>query len=152
MKAISKASTASSDCFDLLHKLRYTSAGNRYPFFSAIKSISFAALAYAEMRGRCDCHIEYGSERYLGGREKYFWLARPRRASLSTACLQQVVSPVRTWTWLAPCHAESLLTTELNKDSPSLSARFCVIKETSLLQVYTQRALGDLILSSFAKT
>src|SRR5919202_116442 len=51
---------------------------------------------------------------------------------------------------LAPCHASSLLRRELNKDSPSLSQSFGVIKKTSLLQVYTQRALRDLILSSFA--
>jgi hypothetical protein len=40
---------------------------------------------------------------------------------------------------------------ELNKDSPSLSPSFGVIKETYLLQGYTQKALGDLILSIFAK-
>jgi hypothetical protein len=34
--------------------------------------------------------------------QKGLFAIRSRRASLSTACVQQVVSPVRTWTWLAP--------------------------------------------------
>jgi hypothetical protein len=53
---------------------------------------------------------------------------------------------------LLPVSDESLLRRELNKDSPSQSPSFGVIKETYLLQGYTQRALRDLILSSFAKT
>ncbi len=71
---------------------------------------------------------------------------------LAGGLILNVAKNVTTPPLLAPPHAASLLRRELNNAQPSQLPRLGVIKETYLLQGYTQRALGDLILSVFGKT